>query len=129
MEELRFDVADFTRYPLANFDNDARACYDRILISLSSLCGRKQGIGKEVIFVHAKTLWEVKFKLKTKVGILTREYSHCRKFPIHGSGQGSTNSPTIWCFVLSKLFNTHDQLANGIMFTTPDGSQKIRMNV
>jgi hypothetical protein len=49
---------------VANFDNDASACYDCILCAVSSLAGRKYGIHKNVIFIHATTLEEAEFKLK-----------------------------------------------------------------
>ena len=129
LEELRFDYCECTCYPMANFDNDAASCYDRILVALASLCGRKQGIHKDVIFVHAKTLQEAEFTLKTKHGITEESYSHCTKFPIHGTGQGSTNSPTIWCFVLSELFECHSQKAYGIKFMSPDGMVLVRMTM
>jgi hypothetical protein len=29
LEGLRFDYSKLARYPVANFDNDATACYDR----------------------------------------------------------------------------------------------------
>jgi hypothetical protein len=64
LEELRFDYSNITRYPVVNFDNDATSCYDRILCAVSSLAGRKYGIHKNVIFIHAKTLEEAEFKLK-----------------------------------------------------------------
>jgi hypothetical protein len=58
LEELRFDYSKLTRYPVANFDNDATACYDRILCAVASLAGRKYGIYKNIIFIHAQTLEE-----------------------------------------------------------------------
>ena len=129
LEELRFDYADFTHFPIANFDNDAKSCYDRILVNIASLCSRKQGIDRDVIFVHAKTLKEAKFTLKTRHGISKSSYSHCTSFPIHGTGQGLTNSPTIWCFVSSELFQVHSANAHGMVFTSPDGSLRIRMTM
>jgi hypothetical protein len=99
LEELRFDYAALTRVSFANFDNDATACYDIILCSVASLAGRKYGIHKDIIFVHAKTLEEAEFKLKASNKLSETSYRHWIKFQIHGTGQGSTNSPTIWCFV------------------------------
>ena len=55
IEELRYEFSDLTRFPLANFDNNASSCYDKILAALASLCGRCQGINRDVIFVHAST--------------------------------------------------------------------------
>ena len=64
-EELRFEYSRLTRYPFSNFDNDATACYDRILCSIASLCGLKYGLHQDIIFVHATTLEEAEFKMKT----------------------------------------------------------------
>ena len=114
---------------MAHFDNDAAACYDCIIVVLASLCGRKQGINRDVIFIHATTLREAKFKLKTKAGLSDTSYSHCTAFPIHGTGQGSTNSPTIWCFISSELFDVHSSKAHGMVFTTPDGSLLVRLTM
>jgi hypothetical protein len=109
LEELRFDYAKLTRYPVANFDNDAAACYDRILCSVASLAGRKYGIHKDVIFIHAQTLEEAEFKLKSSTKVSATSCKHCMKFPIHGTGQGSSNSPTIWCFISSVLFQCYNE--------------------
>ena len=129
LEELRLDYSLLTRYSFANFDNDATACYDRILCSIASLAGRKYGIHKDIIFVHAKTLEEAEFKLKTSTKISDTSYRHCIKFPIHGTGQGSTNSPTIWCFISSVLFQSHNEKAHGILFESPDGEMMVRFNM
>ena len=128
-EELRFDYASLTRLPFANFDNDACSCYDRIITALASLAGKKYGVHKDVIFVHAKTLEEAEFKLKTSAGISKSSYKHCVKFPLFGTGQGSTNSPTIWCFISSVLFQTHQQHAHGMLFQSPIGDIFVRYNM
>jgi hypothetical protein len=60
------------------------------------MAGRKYGIHKDVVFIHAQTLEEAKFKLKTSTKIYDTSYTHCIKFPIHGTGQGSINLPIIW---------------------------------
>ena len=129
LEELRFDYSTLTRYPLANFDNDATACYDRILCSVSSLAGRKYGIHKDIIFIHAQTLEEAEYKLKTSTKISDTSYKHCIKFPIHGTGQGSTNSPMIWCFISSVLFESHNEKAHGMLFESPAGDMVVRFNM
>jgi hypothetical protein len=129
LEELRFDYSLLTRQSFANFDNDATACYDRILCSIASIAGRKYGIHKDIIFIHAQTLEEAEFKLKISTKMSDKSYRHCIKFPIHGTGQGSTNSPTIWCFVSSVLFQSHDEKAHGMLFESPDGEMFIRFNM
>ena len=128
-EEIRYDYSAITRYPFTNFDNDATACYDRILCSIASICGIKYGIHRDVVFVHAKTLEEAEFKLKTSKRISSTSYKHCTKFPIHGTGQGSTNSPIIWCFISSVAFTAHEQKAHGMLFASPDNSTSVRINM
>ena len=103
------------------FDNDCSSCYDRILIPISSLIARGMGIHRNVILVHAATLEEAKYKLKLGKHISKDSYMHCFLWPLHGSGQGSSNSPTIWCFISSKLFQAHVENAFGMTMVTPLG--------
>jgi hypothetical protein len=56
-------------------------------------------------------------------------YRHCVKFPIHGTGQGSSNSPMIWCFISSVLFQSHNKKAHSMEFTSPDGDMVVRFNM
>mmetsp|Transcript_30358 Transcript_30358/g.72755 ORF Transcript_30358/g.72755 Transcript_30358/m.72755 type:complete len:2117 (+) Transcript_30358:2729-9079(+) len=128
-EELKNEICHFSRKNMVNFDNDAASCYDRILPSLASLIGRSKGLHKSVIFVHATTLKEAKFKLKTALGISEKDYSHSDLKPIYGTGQGSTNSPMIWTLVSSVLFDVHTELAYGAEFVSPDGKIRIRTTI
>ena len=54
------------------------------------------------------------------MGISTTSYSHCDLFPIYGSGQGSGNSPGLWCAISSVLFDVYEQQACGASFYSPD---------
>jgi hypothetical protein len=89
IEELKTEICYATRKSLINFDNDAASCYDRIIPALASLIGRKFGMHRNVIFVHATTLEETKYKLKTSMGVSDEFYTNCQAFPIYGTGQGS----------------------------------------
>ena len=129
LEEIRLDYSWVTRTPFANFDNDATACYDRILTLLSSLAGRKFGIHRDVVFVHAKTLEEAQYKLKLATRMTDTAYKHCIAFPIHGTGQGSTNSPMIWTFISCTLFDCHAEKAYAMVFTDPSGDIFVRLNM
>eukprot|EP00957_Ditylum_brightwellii_P142588 10863262-Ditylum_brightwellii.AAC.1 len=68
LEGIKNDITRCNRKPLVNFDNDAALCYDRIILNLANLIGKKKGLHWNVTFVHAKTLKEAKFKLKTALG-------------------------------------------------------------
>ena len=101
LEELKYDISYASRRSLINFDNDAMSCYDRIILSLASLINRKYGQHRKVVLVHAQTLESARYRLKLSDTLSATEYSHSIHFPIHGSGQGSGNSPSIWLFISS----------------------------
>ena len=129
LEELRRDISILTRTPYTNFDNDAASCYDRILMAVSSLSSRKYGVHKKVVYVQAATLQEAEYKLKLSSKTSDASYRHCRKFPIHGTGQGSGNSPAIWCFISSVLFDCHNQKAHGLTTASPNGDVVVSFSI
>jgi hypothetical protein len=129
MEELKNDIAYASRKALINFDNDATSCYDRIIPALASLLGRRHGLHRNIVFVHARTLKEAKYKLKTVLGVSDEYYSHCEFFPIYGTGQGSANSPVIWTIVSSVLFEVHESQGHGAHFTTPDQQMSVNLSM
>eukprot|EP00957_Ditylum_brightwellii_P114469 8728074-Ditylum_brightwellii.AAC.1 len=87
IEELKYDISYSSRKSLINFDNDAASCYDRILPNISRLAACKFGLHKNVMFVHATTLEQGKYCLKTALGVGDEYYQHCQLYPIYGSGQ------------------------------------------
>ena len=107
LEEMQNKISRASRKPLVKFDNDATLCYDRILASVACLASRKFGTPKLVTLVMANTLKECKYKLKTMLGVSEKYFSHCHFTPIYGTGQGSGNSPAIWCVISSVLFTSH----------------------
>jgi hypothetical protein len=122
LEALKNDISHCSRKPLLNLDNDALPCYDRIIVSLASSINRKYGQHRQVVLVNASTLKQAKYKLKTALGVTEASYLHCTAFPLHGTGQGSGNSPMIWCFISSTLFGCHQERAYtyGAIFESPD---------
>jgi hypothetical protein len=129
IEELKNEICYASRKSLINFDNDAASCYDRIIPALASLIGRKYGLHRNVVFVHATTLAETKYKLKTSLGISTEFYENCQAFPIYGTGQGSGNSPAIWCIISSTLFSCHQDQAYGAYFCSPDEKMSVSLSM
>jgi hypothetical protein len=130
LEALKNNIAHCTRKPLLNRDNDASSCYDRIIVSLASLINRKYGHHRQVVLVNATTLKSAKYKLKTALGVTEgASYSHCTAFPLHGTGQGSCNSPMIWCFISSTLLDCHQERAYGALFESPDRTVTITFSM
>lgn len=129
LEELKYDISYTTRRNLLNFDNDAASCYDRIIVSLASLINRKYGMHRSVVLVHATTLQQARFHLRTQFGFSENSYSHSIHFPIYGSGQGSGNSPSIWLFISSTLCDAHFYAAHGATFVSPDGQENLKITM
>ena len=129
LEELRLDYLLLTRTPFGNFDNDATACYDRILAALSSLASQKYGVRPQVVFVHAATLEEAVYKLKLSTKVSEEGYKHCTVFPIAGNGQGSSNSPQVWIFISCVLFDVHESKAYMMKMVSPDKTLTVKLNM
>eukprot|EP00957_Ditylum_brightwellii_P090188 6868935-Ditylum_brightwellii.AAC.1 len=127
MEEMKNKISYCSQKPLVNFDNDAALCYDRIILNLANLVGQKKGLYRNITFVHASTLEEARFKLKMSLGVSEDFYQHCEVFLSYGTGQGSTNLLTIWLIISSTLFDIHEELSNGAIFS--DTIQEIEVHI
>ena len=129
IEEQIQEYSRLTRYTSIKFANDATACYDRILPSIASIASRSFGTPANVCYVMATTLLEARYKLKTSLGLSESYYKHCKEFPIYGSGQGSGNSPVIWVFISSILFDCHNSKAHGATFQSINNKHKLRLSM
>ena len=127
MEVLQHEMYRMSMKSGINFDLDATSCYDRILANVASLSSRRMGMDKSVVLVNAKNLESANFYLKTNLGISEGSYHHCPEYPIHGTGQGSGNSPMIWCFVCSALFHAFASKARGAIFTSYDEATQVQI--
>ena len=114
---------------LIKVDDEAAGGDDRVILAVASWIGREVGMHRNVIFVHAKTHEETKYKLKTSMGVSEEFYTNCEAFPIYGTGQGSGNSPAIWCIVSSVLFECHEEQGHGAYFCTPDKQMSVSLSM
>jgi hypothetical protein len=80
-----------------------------------------------VAAVNCRTLEQAKYYLKTQLAVSDQFYQHCEAYPIYGTGQGSGNSPQLWCFVASTLFFAYQQKAHGAEFFSYDGKQSLQV--
>jgi hypothetical protein len=111
IEELQFEISRATRKAFAQTNYDATSCYDRIVPNLATLASRKFGVPTEVTALNASALQQAKYRIRTDIGLSPTGYKHSDTHPIYGTGQGSANSPAIWCFVSSLLFECYGQLS------------------
>ena len=70
-------------------ENDATACFDRMIPSLVMMLAlRANGVPSAITQIVGNTLANMRYKIKTKLGISNRHYSHTAANPIYGTGQG-----------------------------------------
>ena len=119
LKELTYQVANMSRTDLATFDNDASACYDRIVTRFALLCCRAHGVPEGPCRMTAEVLDNVIHKIKTAYGISKKSYVNEPEHPIHGVGQGSQDGPSLWGVSSSTTFHAADRLSQGLTCINP----------
>jgi hypothetical protein len=113
------EMAMITRKPLVKFNNDATACFDRILVHLLNLCLRSYGMPKKLTKILGELLKVARYAIKTGIGISEETYQHSDESPAYGSGQGSGASAQGWGKLVSILFDIHDKYGHGSTYADP----------
>ena len=129
LEDLKIEISHLTRRPFINLDVDAASCFDRIVLPLASLINRKFGMHRSLVLVHARTLKEARYRLKTELGVSDTEYTQSVLYPLHGTGQGAGNSPHIWGLISGTLFDCQQERAYGVQFVSPDRTVNVTIHM
>ena len=91
--QLSNDLCQVSKMNIARFDNDASACFDRIIIVLAMLAARRCGMPDQAIQTHAEALLFMRYTVKTVHGDSEDSYQGTPFEPLFGTGQGSGASP------------------------------------
>jgi hypothetical protein len=110
-EILQYEYSRLLRLRHLKFSNDAKACYDRIVVNLASIVSRSFGLHHNISTIQGHMLQQAVYRIKTQLGISKGSYSHSDESPVFGTGQGSKSSTHIWNFNSSILFDTYDRSA------------------
>lgn len=110
LTQLTSDLCRILKHDLARFDNDASACYDRIIVALGMLAARRCGMPSNAIRLHAEALQFMQYTVKTMYGISENNYHGTAFAPLFGTGQGSGASPAVWLTLVVLLLHTFDKL-------------------
>jgi hypothetical protein len=102
------------------FDNDASACYDRMILPLVNLLNRKHGLSASAAKLHSLTLEKMQYFVKTTLGISQQFYQSSDTRPLYGTGQGATDSPVQWGFISVLAFSVLDDESHGLLLRSPD---------
>ncbi len=120
LEELQFEISRMSRKSMIQTNYDATACYDMIPPNLATLSSCRFGVNLIVALTNARTLEHARYFIRKDMGLSTTSYTHSPAFPIYGTGQGSGNSPMIWCFLSSLLFQCYETRAHCAAYCNPD---------
>jgi hypothetical protein len=103
-----------------SFDNDAKSCFDRIVMPLASIASQQVGMPKRMCKLFLNTLSKMKYHVKTSVGISAESYSTTSEYTIHGPGQGGRGSPCIWLVMSSLIMKAmKSEQSRGAQLTDP----------
>jgi hypothetical protein len=106
---------------------DISGCFDRIIPSIVSLLNKKNGCPPETVSMHALTLSNAKYHLKTKHGVSDSFYSHSEDSPVYGNGQGAGDSPAQWNQESVLLFDIYRRDVRGATMTLANGTNRIKI--
>ena len=124
VDVTQVEIAMITRRILVRFNNDATACFDRIMPHILCLCLRSYQMPPEFTSMLGDLLRYAKYAIKTANGVSDDTYSHSSDLPVFGSGQGSTVSATGWGKLVSIALDMHDKQRFGSHYSDPQGMFK-----
>ena len=129
LNKLMYYAITYQRREEAAFmDDDAKACYDRIIPSLASVEVQKWGIGKRAATLTRSIVENQKFKVKTGHGISEGTYSYSLEDQTYGMGQGLGWSGAIWMATSDTICKILAREGAGMRFISPDRSIIVTKN-
>ena len=118
-KHLAYSLVRMTKTNCATFDNDAKSCYDRIVMLFASICSQRLGMDPKACKLFLKTLDSAHYHVKTNLGISKEYYATSKSHTIHGPGQGGRSSPGIWTMISCMLIACMRKKSEGANFSDP----------
>ena len=123
-----YDISRQKVMDSAFLDDDAKACYDRIVTRLSEVEVQKWGVSTEAAKFTTKFLHNQKFHLKTAHGTTKQSYQYDADCRIQGSGQGIGWAGPRWTASSDTISNIMSKKCTGMKFSDPTGTIQIQRN-
>jgi hypothetical protein len=99
------------------FDNDASACYDRIIPSMAAIASRRAGMPRAAANAFLKLLLFMTYFVRTAYGVASQGYSNLTQWLL-GIMQGAGHSGALWALVSSIMLDQMNK-ADGAEFHSP----------
>ena len=127
-KSLYYDISKQSLTTAAYMDDDAKACYDRIIPSLASVEVQKWGISKKAAALTRNIVEKQQFRVKTAHGASDGTYSYSIDDQTYGMGQGLGWSGAIWMATSDTICKILEREGTGMRFVSPDRSIIITKN-
>ena len=124
VDVTQVEIAMITRQILVRFNNDATACFDRIMPHILCLCLRSYQIPAEFKGLLGDLLRYAKYAIKTANRVSKETYSHSTDSLVFGSGQNSIVSATGWGKLVLIALDMRDKQRFGLQYSDPKGTFK-----
>eukprot|EP00957_Ditylum_brightwellii_P160690 12233657-Ditylum_brightwellii.AAC.1 len=98
----------------AILNNDAAACYNRMILELTAVHLQALGLPDNATTTSVKLNQKAKHHIKTTAGVTDTFYQSMPDCPSFGEGQSKGSSPSNWLFTVSTLLAALHQLYTGI---------------
>ena len=121
LKQFTYETARLSRTSLITFDNDAKSCYDRIVMTYCLALCQRMGLPSSTATAFGKFLDNAKYYLKTKLQTSDEPYSSSPTNPLHGPGQGSRVGPPMWLFISSQIMQAFETHHPGLSMHDPTG--------
>jgi hypothetical protein len=103
------------------FDNDAKGCYDRIVIGISLATLRRLGYSKESVRMLGHLWAQMQHHVCTGFGVSEATYGSTIEKLLYGIGQGSCASPILWALLNQLILATLEEKYDCIRLVAIDG--------
>jgi hypothetical protein len=119
LKHSSFCISRIARSNVASVDNDAKSCFDRIVMLLASILAQRLGLDVKVMQLFLRNLSVTKYSVKTAMGISEETYQTTAERTIHGPGQGGRASPGIWAIISCLIMECMPEGSTGITTIDP----------
>ena len=125
MKYFAYGLSRLTATDLGTLDNDAKACYDRIVIRLGTMRSRMLGMPQGSCEMVAKLGESAQYHVKTALRVSPTYYTSTPDNPLHGNGQGRRDSPAVWTEISTMGLDLMKGHGRGMRFRHPTADENI----
>ena len=116
---VSYDYIRACRTTAIVFNNDAKACYDRVIPSLGLMATEHFGILSSAATCMLAIIFAMHFFVRTAYGVSPTYFATTSNLLILGVLQGSGAAPCIWMCVSNVLFQALTTLTDGFQAHCP----------